>query len=230
MKPIKLILLMIIGITSLSAQEEYPSRDSKEWNDLTVAQRWQAVNIPDDQLSKMHTNELIEHCINFDFMWDIFNHPNYGSGLNVVIENHNGLRELLGRNDAGKLIFDYYNKIDLNKITEISEPANRGKYAAKVFFLELFLSHHNILNQFRGNEKELIKGILRSYDFCLDINAKTEKNLYSGYSIDTKTLAIGRMLDNLKGRQSTNPAIEEMNLGKLSREENKRIIEEARKL
>jgi len=37
MKTIKLIIFITIWITSLVAQEKFPSRDSKEWNDLTVA-------------------------------------------------------------------------------------------------------------------------------------------------------------------------------------------------
>ena len=233
-KPLNMIALLLFltccFVLTVFAQEKFPSRDSKEWNDLTVAQRWQAVNIPEDKLSKMSTNDLIEHCVNFDFMWDIFNYPNYGIGLNVVIENHNGLRELLNRKDAGKLIFDFYKKIDLNKITEISESADRGEFVAKSFFLELFLSHPNILNQFQGNEKELIKFILRTHDTCLEINAKTRKDFYCGYAIGTKALAIGRALDRFKGRKTTEPALEEMDLSKLTDENYHKIIEEARKL
>lgn len=224
------IFCLVIGSFNVNAQEKLPGRDTKEWDNLTVAQRWQAVNIPEDQLNNMSTDELIDHCISFDFMWDIFNYPDYSTGLNVVIENHNGLRELLNRKDAGRLILDYYRKIDLNKITEISQPAERGEFAGKIFFLELFLSHPNILNQFQRNEKELIKTILMSHDICLDVNARTGRDFYSGYSIGTKVLAIGRALDRLKGRGTNDPAIEKMDLSKLSNDEYKRIIEEAREL
>lgn len=60
----KKLLFAIISIffTSLSfifAQEKLPSRDSKEWNDLSVAQRWQAVNLDKEQLTKMTTYSLI---------------------------------------------------------------------------------------------------------------------------------------------------------------------------
>jgi hypothetical protein len=233
-KPLNMIVLLFLQccfVLTVFAQEKFPSRDSKEWNDLTVAQRWQAVNIAEDKLNKMSTNELIEHCVNFDFMWDIFNYPNYGIGLNVVIENHNGLRELLlNRNDAGKLLLNFYQKIYFNKITEIGKPTARGEFVAKAFFLELFLSHPNILNQFQGNEKELIKTILRSHDTCLEINAKTGKDFYCGYSIGTKALAIGRALDRLKGRKTDNLALEGMDLSKLTDENYHKIIDGARKL
>lgn len=235
----KRIICLLIGFIIFSsdisyncvyAQQAFPSRDSKEWNDLTVAQRWQTVNLAEDQLKNMSTNDLIEHCVNFDFMWDIFNYPNYGIGLDVVIENHNGLRELLDRKDAGKLMLDFYKKIDLDKITEISEPADRGEFVAKTFFLELFLSHPNILNQFQGNEKELIKYILRTHDTCLEINATTGNDFYCGYSIRTKALAIGRALDRFKGRKTNDPALENMDLSKLADEQYYKIIEEAREL
>lgn len=221
------IFVLCFWVTCLNAQDNFPSRDSKEWNELTVAQRWQAMNIPEGELYKMSTNELIEHCINFNFMWDIFNHQNYGAGLNVVFNNHNGLRELLNRKDAGKLILDYYKKIELDKITKISEPADRGEFVGKVFFLELFLSHSNILNQFQGDEKQLINAILKSYDTSLEINKKNEKDYYCGYAIGTKVLAIGRALDRLKGRVTTDPAIEAMDLSKLTDAVYQRIMEEA---
>ncbi|MDW7679440.1 MAG: hypothetical protein SCK70_02680, partial [bacterium] len=109
-------------------------------------------------------------------------------------------------------------------------PADRGEFVAKAFFLELFLSHPNILNQFQGNEKELIKFILRTHDTCLEINAKTRKDFYCGYSIGTKALAIGRALDRFNGRKTTEPAFEEMDLSKLTDENYNKIIEEARQL
>lgn len=225
-----IILYSCISSNIVYAQQTFPSRDSKEWNDLTVSQRWQAVNLAEDQLKNMSTNDLIEHCVNFDFMWDIFNYPNYGIGLNVIIENHNGLRELLDRKDAGKLILDFYKKIDLYKITEISEPADRGEFVAKTFFLELFLSHSNILDQFQGNEKELIEAILKTHDNCLGINATTGNDFYCGYSIRTKALAMGRALDRLKGRKTDDPALEQMDLSKLTGENYYKIIEEAKQL
>lgn len=232
-KHINMIVIMFViycYVLTVFAQETFPGRDSKKWNDLTVAQRWQAVNIPEDKLSKLTTNELVEHCVNFNFMWDIFNYPNYGIGLNVVIENHNGLRELLNRDDAGELILDFYQKIDLDKVTEISESVDRGEFVGKVFFLELFLSHSNTLDQFQGNEKRLIESILKTYDTCLGINEKSGKDYYCGYAIGTKVLAIGRALDRLKSRETTDPAIEEMDLSKLTDENYQKIIEEARKL
>jgi hypothetical protein len=140
------------------------------------------------------------------------------------------LSELLNRQDAGKLILNYYKKIDLNKITTISQLAERGEFVAKVFYLELFLSHPNILNQFQGNEKELIKAILLSHDICSRINSETRSDIYDGYAIGTKALALGRVLDRLKGRKTNNQAKEEMNLDRLTMENYKRIIEEARSL
>ncbi len=127
-------------------------------------------------------------------------------------------------------MLDFYKKIDLDKITEISEPADRGEFVAKTFFLELFLSHPNILNQFQGNEKELIKYILRTHDTCLEINATTGNDFYCGYSIRTKALAIGRALDRFKGRKTNDPALENMDLSKLADEQYYKIIEEAREL
>ena len=227
---IALLSLQCCFVLTVFAQENLQARYSKEWNDLTVAQRWQAVNIPEDELNQMSTNDLIEHCVNFDFMWDIFNHSNYGVGLNVVIENHNGLRELFNRSDAGELLLDFYNKIDLNKIKEIEKSADRGEFVGQIFFLELFLSYPSILKQFQGDEKILISSILKTYDACLEMNNESEKDYYCGYSINTKVLVMGRAIDQLKGRETTDAALEEMDLSQLTGDQCQEIINEAREL
>jgi len=229
MKAITLISIITFWMTGLTAQQSFPGRDSQEWNELTVAQRWQAVNIPVERLHKMSTIELIEHCVNFDFMWDIFNHPNYSIGLNIVIENHNGLRELLNRKDAGELILDFYKKIELERITKTNILIDQGKFVAKIFFLELFLCHTNIMNQFQGNEKELVKSILKSHDTCLEINSKSGTIFYCGYAIGTKILTMGRVLSRLKDSESIDPALAELDLTKLTTENYNKIIEDARK-
>ena len=227
-----LVVCCVILYASLAvSQNKYPSRDSKEWNDLTVTQRWQAVNIDDSELKNMSTMELIEQCVNFDFMCDIFNHANYGIGLNIVIENYNGLRELLfNRNDAGILLFNYYDKINFNKILEISKPADRGEFVAKIFFVELFLSHPNILSQFQGSEKVLISALLQAHSTCKGINAKAGKEFYSGYSIKTIALVLGRAINRFMGRETIDPALQEMDLSKLTDEKYYTIIQEAQKL
>lgn len=230
MNALKILFVVIMGINFLIAQEKYPSRNTKEWNELTVAQRWQAVNIPETHLRKMSTNDLIEHCINFDFMWDIFNYQDYETGLNVVISNHNGLRELLDRKDAGRLILDFYRKIDPNKITTIKELIERGEFEGKIFFLELYLSHSNILRQMRGKETDLIKAILMSHNICLDINSKTGKDYYSGYSILTKALVIEKALVQYKGLKESEAKIQNLDISSLSNKKYKKIIEEASRL
>lgn len=231
----KKLLFAIISIffTSLSfifAQEKLPRRDSKEWNDLTVAQRWQAVNLDEEQLTKMTTYSLIEHCVNFSFMWDIFNYETYGIGLNVVIEQHNGLRELLNRKDSGEQILNYYNKIDLKKVTEINEPVKRGEFVAKIFFLELYLSHFNIIKQFEGNEIDLIKSILLSHEKCLQINSEHDEELYSDYSLRTKALLIGCALEKLKGIKMVELELERLDVTKISNTKYMQLIEVAKKL
>lgn len=223
-----LLLLQICLVSTLIAQNSYPSRDSKEWNNLTVAQRWQAVNIPEETLSNMLTNELLERCVHFDFMWDIFSYPNYGIGLEVVIEHYNGLAELLSRKDAGELVLNFYKKINLNSITTIKEPVSRGEFAGQVFFLELFLSTPQILKQFRGQEERLIQAVLHTYDTCLEINARTDKTYYSGYSMGTKVLVMGRVIDQFYSRKTVDPALKGMDLSQLTDEKYQNIIQAAR--
>lgn len=163
-------------------------------------------------------------------MWDIFNYETYGIGLNVVNEQHNGLRELLNRKDSGEQILNYYNKIDLKKVTEINEPVKRGEFVAKIFFLELYLSHFNIIKQFEGNEIELIKSILLSHEKCLQINSEHHEEFYSDYSLRTKALLIGCALEKLKRIKMVELELERLDVTKISNTKYMQLIEEAKKL
>lgn len=81
----------------------------------------------------MTTKELINHCLDFSFMWDIFNHPDYQSGLQSVAGLHNGLGELLNRHDAGVMMLDYYLNIDLEKVKTYTQSIEIGQFVAQIF-------------------------------------------------------------------------------------------------
>jgi len=230
MKIIVAILIVLMMDFVMIAQTHYPSKESKEWNDMTVAERWKAVNIPEEKLKIMTTQELINHCLNFSFMWDIFNHPDYQSGLQSVAGLHNALRELLNRHDADAMILDYYRSVDLEKVKTYTQSIEIGQFVAQIFFLELFMSYPSVLNQFKGDEKALIKAVLKSHNRCLSINAEKDRTWYCGYSIGTKALVIGRILEQYEGSKLNNPAIDRLDLRKLTKCDYDGIIRKAREL
>jgi len=224
MKYIKYILIILIVVNCIFAQKQY---SSEEWKKLTVQQRWEAMNLGQEKLDKMSTLELLDHCLNFNFMYDIYNHQNFRQGLEVIYNNHDALRELFDRKDSGKILLNFYNNINQYDIAEIKNLKNRGEFACKIFFLDLFISHPIILKQFQGKEDKLIKSILQTYNICRDVKDRDGKNYYSKYLINTKVLVIGRVLGNVDLRKYQYPAIEDMDLKYLTDELLQKIINNA---
>src|SRR6056297_791458 len=128
MKYIKYILIILIVVNCIFAQKQY---SSEEWKKLTVQQRWEAMNLGQEKLDKMSTLELLDHCLNFNFMYDIYNHQNFRQGLEVIYNNHDALRELFDRKDSGKILLNFYNNINQYDIAEIKNLKNRGEFACK---------------------------------------------------------------------------------------------------
>ncbi|MCK5817066.1 MAG: hypothetical protein KAH15_03590 [Candidatus Marinimicrobia bacterium] len=225
-KTIVTILFIVFGVNNLLG--EAIKRDSNEWNDLSVSERWQAVNIAEDQLEIMSTYDLLIQCLDFDFMWDIFNHPNLELGLNAVIGNYNALNKLLNQNDAGRIMLNYYNSINPQEVTSKKDLIQKGEFAGRILFTELFITYPKVIEQFKGNEKEVINSILDSYDKCMEVNRALGKEYYSNFDFGIKVLTIGRLQNQAKGNENTNLAIKNLDLHELTDELYQDILNKAR--
>ena len=76
-------------------------------------ERWEALQIPENFLSTMSTEELVEACMSYPLATDCFFYNNVEQGLLNVISRFNGFAELKQREDAIDKVLDFYDfKLD----------------------------------------------------------------------------------------------------------------------
>ncbi|MDE7155095.1 MAG: hypothetical protein K2N79_02280, partial [Muribaculaceae bacterium] len=129
---------------SLTAETKVMSRSAgfsfpDGWQYLeTNDERWAALQIPEDMLSTMSTEDLVEACMTYPLALDCFAYNNVESGVAAVISHFNGFTELKKREYAFDKVLDFYDR----KLEEIEMFGNTAGYTFKPFslaFYELFI-------------------------------------------------------------------------------------------
>lgn len=161
----KITLLLVAGVlmnvflamfNESSAQTKAPAWDypvkpgTPEWATfLTHAEKVAAIQVPEDVLNALTTEELVEVCLNYPLYGDIFAYNSLQDGLrqNILVCS-NGIRELYRRPDNAQHLFDALKNSDLLEIeshygTPTQSPS--GDRLLKLMFLETLTSHESVL-------------------------------------------------------------------------------------
>lgn len=141
---------------------DYPIKPAtKKWVEAgDTYDRVQSCQIPEEELKKMSTEELIESVLEYPFLMDIYAYDSLQVGFESVVEKFNGLSELLQRDDAAVKLLSRYKGIVVVDTLE--------KESCDLIFdlanLEVILSQVNIIEQLDDNGKiELEKVIEDKY-------------------------------------------------------------------
>ncbi|MGD8779920.1 MAG: hypothetical protein PVH88_13280 [Ignavibacteria bacterium] len=184
--------------------QDLPKPGTENWKKLPIELRREACNIPETELAQLTTKELLQKCLDYQFMSDILFTYKFRGGLDAIAEVFNGLRELFKRNDAAVTIFDYYSKFNPEQIEAIESSSERGKYSFNFVFLELYMTQPVILNQLHGQEEAVIKEVYNKVNKCIGVNKANDKYIYSGLSMNAKGLLVAVLLDNMKDKSLEN--------------------------
>lgn len=86
---------------------DYPVKPgTAKWESLnSLEQKLEVCQIPTDVLQKVGTEELVEMCVNYPLRFNYFAYGNTIMGIDVNIEQFNGLQELMKRPDNAKSLF-----------------------------------------------------------------------------------------------------------------------------
>ncbi|CAM3920925.1 MULTISPECIES: hypothetical protein [Paenibacillus] len=119
---------------------EYPIKPgTDEWKDLAdKEEKLKVSQIPEDVLTKLSTEALIESVLNYPLLVDMLAFNSYEQGFNAVASNFNGLQELLKRDDAGIKLFEKYNK--KNSSLNVEQTNYRDSMYLKVMLSQNVLS------------------------------------------------------------------------------------------
>jgi len=189
------VALFIIECNSLAQNYEvtwdYPiAPGSKEWKSIPdFVDRLSLLNIPDDQLELINTDQLVRICLNYPYWGFIFTRNTFQSGYEFIKKNFNGFRELESRPNAAQYLLKEYKKMNPTEFSSELTDGEKGWYMARFTYIELLLAQYSILNNIDDETKNQL----------IDESAKkfVEKESSSSYGIiglSTTAYIIGRII------------------------------------
>ena len=124
--------------------------DDEIWKTLNQNEKIEETQIPDDILSALTSESLLETILDYPLISNLFSYSTMELGFEKVSEQFNGINEFRQREDAGKVV--------LEKLSKMIEDENRDELDFMV--LSFLLQQAEIKSQieedeFKKVEKEL---------------------------------------------------------------------------
>lgn len=119
---ILLALLFATGAGRIQADTDYSfeysiTSSDEEWKDFkTKADMLKAIKIPDEELKKMPTKELISAVFCFPFLVDIHLYDSYDLAIKAFEDECDAYRELMSRTDAIEELSNYVDQVDKDSL------------------------------------------------------------------------------------------------------------------
>ena len=161
---------------AVNAQEQatwdYPVKPgTEEWNRIqTEPERIAAVQIPEEILEKLSSDDIVRLCITFPLFSDFtyFNTPQ--EGFEVMVARFNLFARLLEKKDTGRRLIDAYKDTDMKGFKTL--PYSCEFWTIKLNYLELLLTQRSILQSLMSGEKlELLKEARKKFSEKMDSNS-----------------------------------------------------------
>ena len=135
---------------------------TQEWKLLKSNQeKVDVCQIPTHLLTELETKELLDICLNYPLLPDIFAFNNVEDGFIKFEKDFNGFRELITRNDAMNELLILYAQTDPSAIPINTTIIEKGNYVLKISFIELFASHTSVTNKSTTKiKKEFVKELV----------------------------------------------------------------------
>jgi hypothetical protein len=140
------------------------------WNRIeSISERIKALQIPDAVLHSISTEGLLETCLEFPYLVDIFFYENYQKGFDELMDEFNGFRELFKRTELANVLIDRYFWMSEDIATaKTLDNVGKGKFSFRHFVLEFMLAQDEVLK----NMNEELEDTL----FLLVLEQKKLKN------------------------------------------------------
>ncbi|MCK4559260.1 MAG: hypothetical protein KAV45_05705 [Calditrichia bacterium] len=166
---------------------------------MSKKERIIASQIPESVLSAISTEELLDRCLEYPYLSDIFFAQNIPLMFPHIVIEFNGLTEFFTkRPDAANVLLNKFKNLDVNNAENKSTDAEKGLFAFKFYYLSLFLAQDDILKQFKGSEKSILQELLKKYEGMINYNRFHNDMVYDriamsfiGYSLARNLNATG---------------------------------------
>ena len=166
-----LIEAMYFGQEGAMDVYEFPIKaGTEEWDQFESSiERIDALQIPDNILTTISTEGLLETCLLFPYLTDIFFCDDFQKGFEALTLEFNGYQELYKRNDLTDVLLKKYRNLCFNVTNILSlEIIEQGRFTFRHFLLEFMLSQDFVLNNLYL--KQEIQLFLLSFEHTKIIN------------------------------------------------------------
>ncbi len=187
------IMMLAVPVTAVEDDVyRYPVQPGTQaWWDLeTTSARVEALQIPDDVLSAMSTKTLVQACLDYPFLMEVFivGGSNPQRTMDWTISRFNGLGELLKRKDAGVELVKAYQGAQPKNIPAHWTLTQKGKQSLRLSGVEWLLAQPRVL---KGLNKD--RALLKKADAFLK-EKKNNPEIF-GYTTQlTTALLMGRLM------------------------------------
>ena len=168
----------------------YPGTDVWKNLDPKTVNRYELLQLPEDTLRSISTQRLLETCLYYPAMIDVFGFDNQIQGFKIVRTRFSGFDELFNRPDAAENLISYYAGRNPNRVTSFDEDYDKGRYSLDYVILELMISQPEIISQLENSRiKMLTENVLRKLEQQSELH-----EYYSDVFISISANMLGRLL------------------------------------
>lgn len=179
----------------------------EEWKRMSYQEAVIALQIPEDILSSLSTEDLTEICLRYPFLFEIKIYKTFEMGLDTLFKRFNGVRELFNRDDVSKeLLKQYQNKMqNLSYLCGDDSLLKKGIFIVSIAYIEMLLSRYQVKDESKKDDfLEILHDIVIGY----------EKKLKYPEYMDSFTLGV-----NLYARLHMIIKIDEQNIKKIPKQD-----------
>ena len=149
--------------------------------------------IPEHTLASMSTAGLIKTCLDYPLLMDIVAFDDLQYGFYRIMEEFNGLKELMKREDAAVKLLTLYISMKPEAFDKQWSLAQKGDYAFRLMMVEMILAQEPILQSLSLNDrKQLVTIGLEKIE-----SRKSYTEVYGLYNQIPAHLLVGRVLKDL---------------------------------
>lgn len=198
MKKIIICIIWFISVNTfgqiVDVPFDFPVRPgTKEWSALkTEKERFLAMQIPENVLTRLTTNSLLISCINLPAFGHFGAYDTYQDGFTILASKFNGLRELVKRTDAGECLYNVYEKTGENGMKSLQFMVDAEYWPIRLSWIELIFAQKVIYEQLNIDKKRQLLSITLDR---IKMKLANKENFSDG--ILTTSLLIGRLLKSL---------------------------------
>jgi hypothetical protein len=191
-----LFLLLLIPFTAIGQENEavwdYPVKPkTEEWRKLkSPVEIYQALQIPEEILSEIDTEALIQVCLGYPAPTVLFFHKTPQQCFEAFYQQFNGIRELMSRKDAVRSLLNKYAQMSLDDFNPLWALEDQGRFVHKFYFVELFLVQPQVQELLTMSERELLlRESIKKFDLKLE-----RHDLFGGNSLSPTAWLMAKLL------------------------------------